>query len=372
MKNRSCPLPNLHIFLQPQGVRPCCSYTTISILPLDKFWNSDELANINPALEKGQPLSGCQHCQNKEKIIGVSTRLEALSEWGKTAKQEAPTYLDLRLSNLCNFRCRSCEPDFSSGIDIEAQHNYKLQSFYRSTGHSKIQYIDEQTLEYVIGILPNLKILKLAGGEPTCMPEVKKILQHIIDHKLHNIDIQITTNGSFKDEFWIGAMKKLPSMHWTISLDGTEHIAELVRDGTNWPLVLKNLYLLAQHSHSLLINTTISNLNILHLAPLISLVNNVRRQNIDKRNGIEHIFQPVSQPMHMMPWNLPTNLRSIAIARIQTYLGMELSDTNKQLFTKLINALESQPFDAVQWERSCLFNSLLDQARKQNHSVCFE
>ena len=154
MKNRSCPLPNLHIFLQPQGVRPCCSYTTISILPLDKFWNSDELANINPALEKGQPLSGCQHCQNKEKIIGVSTRLEALSEWGKTAKQEAPTYLDLRLSNLCNFRCRSCEPDFSSGIDIEAQHNYKLQSFYRSTGHSKIQYIDEQTLEYVIDILP--------------------------------------------------------------------------------------------------------------------------------------------------------------------------------------------------------------------------
>ena len=372
MKNRSCPLPNLHIFLQPQGVKPCCSYGKISPLPINEFWDSDELANINLALEKGQPLSGCWHCQHKEKITGISTRLEALSEWGETEKQQAPTYLDLRLSNLCNFRCRSCEPDFSSGIDIEAQHNHELQSFYRSTGHNKIQYIDKQTLEYVIGILPTLKMLKLAGGEPTCMPEVKQIIQHIIDHKLHNIDIQITTNGSFKDDFWIDAMKKLPSIHWTISLDGTEHIAELIRDGTNWPLVLKNLYLLAHTSHSLLINTTISNLNILHLAPLISLINDLRNQNIDKRNGIEHMFQPVSQPVHMIPWNLPANLRSVAISRIQTYLNMELSDTNKQLFTKLIDALKLQPFDASQWERSCLFNSLLDQTRKQNHSVCFE
>jgi len=372
MKNRSCPLPNLHIFLQPDGVKPCCSYTKISTLPIDKFWNSDELVDINLALEKAQSPSGCWHCQNKEKITGISTRLEALSEWGETEKQQAPTYLDLRLSNLCNFRCRSCEPDFSSGIDIEAQHNHKLQSFYRNTGNSKIHYIDEQTLEYIMGILPNLKMLKLAGGEPTCMPEVKQIIQYIIDHNLHNIDIQITTNGSFKDVFWIDIMKKLPSIHWTISLDGIEHIAELIRDGTNWPLILKNLYLLAQHSHSLLINTTISNLNILQLAPLISLINNVRSQNIDKRNGIEHMFQPVSQPVHMIPWNLPTNLRSIAISRIQTYLDMELSDSNRQVFTKLINALKLQPFDAAQWERSCIFNSLLDQTRTQNHSVCFE
>ena len=198
MKNRSCPLPNLHIFLQPQGVKPCCSYTKISTLPIDKFWNTDELVNINLALEKGQPLGGCQHCQNKEKITGISTRLEALSEWGETVKQELPTYLDLRLSNLCNFRCRSCEPDFSSGIDIEAQHNYKLQSFYHRTGNSKIQYIDEQTLEYVIDILPTLKMLKLAGGEPTCMPEVKKIIQHIIDYKLHNID---KTNSLYKKKY---------------------------------------------------------------------------------------------------------------------------------------------------------------------------
>ena len=62
----------------------------------------------------------------------------------------------------------------------------------------------------------------------------------------------------------------------------------------------------------------------------------------------------------------------MAIARIQTYLDMELSDSNRQLFTMLIDELELQTFDAVQWERSCLFNSLLDQTRKQKHSVCFE
>lgn len=363
MKNSFCSLPNVHVFVQPQGVKPCCAYSIISTQSIQEFWYGQELNTIS----SNSP--GCKLCQQKELQTGQSTRLEANSAWAAWNKQSTPVYLDLRISNLCNYSCRSCEPDFSSVIDQELKLNPELKKFYRGSDQ-KIQYVDQNNLEYVLSILPRLKQLRFAGGEPTHQPEVKKIIQHIIDHDLKHIDIQITTNGSFNDDFWLGVIQQLPNIHWTLSLDGVEEVAELIRHGTRWNRVLDNLNFLGKNAHSLLINTTVSNLNIMHLTPLIELVNQVRLSNLDQRNGCDHMFQAVFAPSWMSPWNLTDELRPAAQLKCQEY--QKLSPDSAELWSNIHDNLTTVPFDPVLWNRHLEFNSSLDRIRGEDYaSVLF-
>jgi pyruvate-formate lyase-activating enzyme len=359
IKNSFCSLPNVHVFVQPQGVKPCCSYNSISTQPIQTFWTSTELNTISA------DTLGCKTCQRQEAATGQSTRLESNSDWADWDKQSTPVYLDLRISNLCNYSCRSCEPDFSSVIDQELKTHPELKKFYRGSDQ-KIQYVDQHNLDYVLSILPTLKQLRFAGGEPTHQPEVKKIIQHIIQNKLDHIDIQITTNGSFRDHFWQEVIAQLPRIHWTLSLDGVGEVAELVRKGTNWARVEHNLHFLAAHAHSLLINTTVSNLNILHLTPLIKLVNSARARNSHKRNGCDHMFQPVSNPAHMSPWVLPPELRVVAQEKCQEY--QKLSPENADLFQRIYTGMTTVPYDSAMWQRSCEFNQTLDSIRGEDYA----
>jgi MoaA/NifB/PqqE/SkfB family radical SAM enzyme len=250
-------------------------------------------------------------------------------------------------------------------IDSEVQTNTELNKYYRSTDQ-KIQYVDQNNLDYVLSILPQLKKLRFAGGEPTHQPEVKKIIQHIIQNRLDHIDIQITTNGSFRDHFWQEVIAQLPRIHWTLSLDGVGEVAELIRRGTNWARVEHNLHFLAAHAHSLLINTTVSNLNILHLAPLIELVNSARARNSHKRNGCDHMFQPVSNPAHMSPWVLPPELRAAAQTKCIEY--QKLSPENSDLFQRIHTGMNTVLYDSALWQRSYEFNSTLDRIRGEDHT----
>lgn len=359
IKNTFCALPNVHVFVQPQGIKPCCAYSGISTQSIQKFWNSTELNTISA------DTPGCRTCQQQEAATAQSTRLESNRDWGEYAKQPQPVYLDLRISNLCNYSCRSCEPDFSSVIDQEVKTHPELKKFYRGSDQ-KIQYLDQDNLDYVLNILPTLKQLRFAGGEPTHQPEVKKIIQHMIDNNLTHINIQITTNGSFDDDFWLGVIKQLPNIHWTLSLDAVGEVAELLRRGTRWHKVQRNLEFLAGHAHSLLINTTVSNLNILHLSPLIELVRDTRLRNIQQRNGCDHMFQPVSDPGFMTPWNLHPELRQPAQVKCREY--QQLAPESAELWGRIHDNLGTVPFDSVLWQRHLAFNTALDSARGENHS----
>ena len=361
----------MHVFVQPQGIKPCCSYQEISTQSIQEFWHSPALSQINISLANGTPVKNCSGCHRNELVSGASTRTEANAEWSEYNKQPHPIYFDLRFSNVCNFKCRSCDADFSSLIDAETQRWPELVQYYRAPTQNKSQQLNQSTVDYIINILPNIKLLRFAGGEPTHMPEVKRLLEKIIADNLTQIDIQITTNGSFQKEFWHDMIKRLPRMHWTLSLDAIGAHAEIVRHGTNWNKILKNFEFLAANSHSLLVNTTVSNLNVMQLEPLIELVDQQRDLNRDQRNGVDHMFQLVSNPLYLVPWNLPSELRDRADQRIEKILQRSMKSSNRDLFLQLKQSLQQQAFDPELWQRSLEFNQTLDRIRQQDHTDCF-
>ena len=166
-------------------------------------------------------------------------------------------------------------------------------------------------------------------------------------------------------------IKRLPRMHWTLSLDAIGAHAEIVRHGTNWNKILKNFEFLAANSHSLLVNTTVSNLNVMQLEPLIELVDQQRDLNRDQRNGVDHMFQLVSNPLYLVPWNLPSELRDRADQRIEKILQRSMKSSNRDLFLQLKQSLQQQAFDPELWQRSLEFNQTLDRIRQQDHTDCF-
>jgi len=104
-----CPLPFKHIFVEPRGVKPCCSFTETFSGSINAWLSSDKLNEIQQQTLSGEVPEGCKYCIQGEQRDGTSTRLGAIKEYGTDLYEQTDIdYVDYRSSNLCNFRCRSC------------------------------------------------------------------------------------------------------------------------------------------------------------------------------------------------------------------------------------------------------------------------
>lgn len=81
----------------------------------------------------------------------------------------------------------------------------------------------EMSLELIQNkILPQLlknQVVKitLTGGEPLCNPQIKDIVQLLLDN---HIGVSICTNATLIDTAWIAYLSKYENVHFNVSLDG--------------------------------------------------------------------------------------------------------------------------------------------------------
>ena len=98
---------------------------------------------LRDKMYNGGIVNECEHCFLQEKVGKKSFRQMHNEEWTKKIGEEEihrrvkesivnewqmlsdPIYLDLRLSNLCNLKCRMCSPHNSSQIAKEHKKLYK-------------------------------------------------------------------------------------------------------------------------------------------------------------------------------------------------------------------------------------------------------
>ena len=124
-----CPLPFVHLYAQPSGhVKPCCIAETIYTHNLnnetiDEVFNSEEMKKLRVDMLNGERNKLCDICYLAEDRGEVSARQGFLEpqnnefEIPETTDGEVPLefqYIDIRFSNQCNFKCRTCCHDFSS------------------------------------------------------------------------------------------------------------------------------------------------------------------------------------------------------------------------------------------------------------------
>lgn len=224
--------------------------------------------------------------------------------------------------------------------------------------------------------LGSLKRIMFTGGEPTVIPGVRDLIKKIKeDHK--DIMVMITSNASFQDDFWYELTKQLPNLHWTVSVDVVGSRAAIVRHGSDWSVIEKNVTWLAQHANSLDINSVVSNLTIFGLKPLLEFGRRMQKLSISPSGrhgnlGCRHQFFVTQRPYYLAANNLTEDLKLQALTYLNSCQGVDLDKEQRSMLTGLIEQIKSCEFDENLWNCSKQYNSLLDKIRNEDHKILFE
>ena len=99
-------------------------------------------------------------------------------------------YFDLRFSNICNFKCRTCNYEYSSQWEQEDKR--------RGIKRPIINFAKEDTalLQDVINQIPNIETAYFAGGEPLITEEHYIIIEEMIRKNRTDIKLMYNTNLS--------------------------------------------------------------------------------------------------------------------------------------------------------------------------------
>jgi radical SAM protein with 4Fe4S-binding SPASM domain len=264
-----CVLPWIHQYIGPAGdIKPCCVYKHSSSIgnlkedTLNEIWNNDSTKQLRLDMLNGVERSECERCNVREDTA-ITFRTGSNKAYYKKQEVIRDTvtstlsdgsvpdhklyYLDVRFNNLCNFRCRTCGPYFSTSL---VQDHKKLHSKYIPDNNSGFHYpgkTEEQAFEEIVPHLPYIKEIYFAGGEPMMQKEHYMTLDKLIEVNNSNVHIRYNTNfsklilGKWNvTEHW----KKFSDVVVNASLDASHTRAEYWRKGTVWGEIVANRQLM--------------------------------------------------------------------------------------------------------------------------------
>jgi len=371
-----CPLPFRHAYIESAGIAACCQTPRYQVT-LDEWPTHPALIELQQELLNGNKPKICQDCVRQEQAYGTSLRTNSNQDYDNQVFTDTRLeFIDFRSINICNFKCRSCNPVFSHGITQEINHYPELQRFFNRAPSTKTASVTDDNIDWIMRNLGSLKRIMLTGGEPTVIPGVRELIK-TIKQNYKDIQVLITSNASFQDDFWFEITEQLPNLHWTVSIDAVGPSAEVVRHGSNWTVIERNVAWLAQHANSLDINSVVSNLTVFGIKPLLEFGRHMQRLSVTPVGrhgdlGCRHQFFVCQRPYHLAADNLSEELLPLAVDYLESCLTLDLDDEQRNMLTGLIAQVNSAKFDPTLWERSQSYNQTLDQIRHENHLILYK
>ena len=287
-----CMMPWVHMHAYPDGrVYPCCIadyWHPIGNLrdnTMEEVWNGELYRELRRNMMADQPSKQCTKCYEQEKNEFFSMRNESNRTYGhhvglvdNTTKDGYNPdfhlrYWDIRFSNLCNFRCRTCGPMFSSQWFQDHKKMYGKVPDALGRNLNVIEYAggtEDAILEQMEQHIPYLEQVYFAGGEPLIMKEHYYLLEKLIEYGKTDITLQYNTNFSelrYKNKHVFDYWKHFENVSVGASLDGSGARGELIRKGQDWKQTIENRErMMKEVPHvDFYVSSTISSLNVLHV-----------------------------------------------------------------------------------------------------------
>lgn len=258
-----CMYPWIHLHAYPTGeAYPCChAEMGVGLVgncrsnTLKEIWNSDKQKRLRQDMLSETFNPTCGRCYEQEdngffsgrrsanKHHGHNINRVAATQVDGTLDQFEMTYWDIRFSNLCNLKCRSCGHIFSSQW---YQDQAKLAGGDWKDRNTVLNYAGRTELDMWEQLEPHLDYVEqiyFAGGEPLLMEEHYRILEELVRRKLFHVRLVYNTNfthtelkGKSVFEYW----KQFDSVAVGASLDDSGTRGEYIRKGTDWAVVEQN------------------------------------------------------------------------------------------------------------------------------------
>lgn len=359
---------------------PCHLIRNTSGMTLSEYLESDWLKAIKTDYIEGRIPEVCMPCKAREDMNLKSTRLSVLKYVPKDrieslteAYKDKPTdilRLELRASNLCNFKCRMCNENSSSEIAKEKQQHHIPLKYSIKVDETKSIHDSENTLDELKKMpLHNVRTVCFTGGEPMLIKQYYDFMDHLIDNGLNEqITLEFFTNCSVYNPNFIDRMLKFKKVDFVMSIDGVGKTAEYQRHGTKWDVVENNILTFNKLDVNVYYNTCISPYVLLDAS---SLAKFLMRLYEDNKNIKTKCYTTIHPPaLHIL--NMNEDLRRIAIYQIDQ-ANKILNVNNFEILAREFNNIKKQleNSDVKDYESFAKYTKDLDILRNESFEEVF-
>jgi MoaA/NifB/PqqE/SkfB family radical SAM enzyme/SAM-dependent methyltransferase len=430
MSKTACVVPWSTFIIGPDGrVSFCCDVPeplevngrmgSIYRDSLEELWNADKLVAVRAAIARGERPATCHLCWEREAAGGVSRRLLSNTVYrylgGRLAVDEVaregaesgyrlerrPDWFILQLGNVCNLRCRSCSPLYSTRIaadpvaarwsdgkpaeppagaappaDAELPADAALSAGGASTPPSRPRrprlqlapagssawFEDVDTVADMIasGAEGNA-MLSLMGGEPFLIDRTWRLLEALVARGVASrLVVALATNGQQRRAELEELAPRFRRFNLSLSIDAHGKLYEYLRYGASWRRLVENLAWFRQVPNlDLSAVPTLQNGNALDIVTLLRFLD---------RQDLRLAYNVLTSPARLRPTNLPPSVRRISAQRLHGYLAAECRPENLTVVRGYCEALEEagDDFDADLFKEFMTFTDELDADRAES------
>jgi MoaA/NifB/PqqE/SkfB family radical SAM enzyme len=380
-----CMFPWLHLNATPKGdIYPCCSndYTTpvgnTKNQTLKDAFNSPMMKELRLDMLNERKNKICDFCYKHEEAGPHSFRNYSKEHFSKHFDEIVPTtkedgtveefkmrYFDIRFSNICNFKCRTCGSEFSSQWGAEMQKNFDPK-------HPIVIHVDDgkgSVLEEVLTHIEHIDLAYFAGGEPLITDEHYTMLEAMIRKGRTDITLRYNTNASnikYKKHDILDLWKYFKKIELSCSIDHFGERAEWLRKGTDWGKVESNLLTFRELDYvSFQMNTVFSIFNYYTIGEFYSYL---KSKNIVKEEDWYHSLYLAVHPSYYSAKSLPKELKVEAERKALEWAEANTNDKTSlsRLVTDAVNFAKDKDTWTENKEQFLGHTRSMDRIRDEN------
>lgn len=364
----------------------CDSRINLRNSTIEEIWNSTEFRKKRLQVLNDEPLEMCKGCYNLEKSNLPSFRIHSNKAF-KITKDELVSIknnngkisivdlidLSLRLSNICDYKCRICGPQNST--------SWIKESLILNPGENVEPIILNKLVPDFItmfkDLIPQIKSIYFAGGEPLISNEHYDILKLLLPYS-QQIALDYNTNLTtlrFNSIDIVNEWKKFKQVKIGISLDGAGAQVELMRKGINYKKILERHNVLSSQTEGIFpyIYLTISVLNLFHLPD--ALDDWIKNKLVIWPDQL--VLNCISEPRHLHPNILNNKERLRLNTKYEAYLLSKKESTHMVIYIMIERTLHyalstlNEPTWRHERKKFSSWTKKIDQFRNEKTELIF-
>lgn len=354
--DKFCVLPWISLETSPIGTaRPCClaeeeikdelgnKYKLIAT-DLGTIQQSQYMQQLRSAFLAGEQPQTCRKCWNEERAGRTSKRMHTIDrlkhiipdwEWSQDAKPML--FVDFKLGNICNLKCRICGSWSSSSFAAEeVKFEGKDSYHYEMLQEGAWPRNNTEFWTNLDSVIEQVRYMEFTGGEPFMIQEHFDLLQKLVNKGVaDNIEIHYNTNGTHYPEHAENIWKHFKTVEIAFSIDDVDKRFEYQRAGANWIEVNYNIdrfKQLRKNSDNIVLQVC-STINVFNVMYLENLANWIDQQQFDFV-----YWNMLHEAYYLSVSTMPDNAKQLAIQQLK---NANVSGLHRIEFDRIIDFINN-------------------------------
>ena len=379
-----CVLPWVSLETSPIGtVRPCClaeeeivdihgnKFDLSKSAELVDIQDSNYMRKLRKQFLRAEQPDTCRKCWAVEDADGTSKRMHTLnrlkhiipdSDW--TQDPKPLMFLDLKLGNICNLKCRICGSWSSSTFAVEEIEfspiaEKKTGFHYQMLKQGAWAKDNQDFWEEIKNLSDQIRYIEFTGGEPFMIREHFRFLERIVDMGIAGqVEIHYNTNGTqFPDnaeDIW----QHFKTVEIAFSIDDVGARFEYQRANAVWSEVESNIarFMAMRDRHPSIQLQACITVNVFNVIYLETVANWADQQ------GFDFVYwNMLHEAIHFSIAALPDTAKQAIVEKLST--AAVSTKTQAEIKSVIDFMMQGQSLDGTQ-----LLNqiTITDQRRKQS------